>query len=293
LGAREIAGPAADISEDSSMFKLELRDPLWTISHFFPKWLTRVVAVLGLWVGIVVAYYFNVKGAIEVCLVAAGVSFAFLVALAVVDKWLFQRMMRDTAPTVPDEDDAGRDGPISFGYKIAWIAVPSRDAHAVAEAMGLERIKPCSWRSGLEKAYKLRGVFVTPPIAEWTVALGNLPEANDSRFVPLMERLSQTFQQAFYFGTHRVVEYQAWAIAEEGKIRRAFAWVGERGEFLLNIGPRTPEEIELATGLEDFERAPDEETVLDLASRWEFDPRELDQQSAESGGPGWFASRKL
>src|SRR5579872_174258 len=158
--------------------------------------------------------------------------------------------------------------------------------------MGLAGIKPCSWRSGLEKAYERRGVFVTPSIAEWTVALGNLPEADNSRFVPLMERLSQRFHQAYYFGTHRVVEYQAWAIAKEGKVRRAFAWVGERGEFLLNIGRRTPEELELATGIEDFERAPDEEIVLNLASRWVFDPRELDQQSAESRRQGWFASHK-
>jgi hypothetical protein len=197
-------------------------------------------------------------------------------------------------PAEPDgaQDDPNGEGPSAFGYKIAWIAVPSQDGHALAEAMGLKRLKPSSWASGLEQAHNLRGVFVTPPMAAWTLALGNLPEASDSRFLPLMEQLSRTFQQAFYFGTHRVVEYQAWAIAKQGKTRRAFAWVGEQGEFVLNIGRRIPEEIELETGLEDFERAPDEETVLNLASRWVFDPRELDQQSAALRGPGWFASRK-
>jgi hypothetical protein len=54
---------------------------------------------------------------------------------------------------------------------------------------------------------------------------------------------------------------------------------------LLNIGERTPEEVEIGTGLEDPDNAPDEETVLELASRWVMDPRELDQHT-EARGPG-------
>jgi hypothetical protein len=188
-------------------------------------------------------------------------------------------------PHLPDSDDR----PLSFGYKSAWIAAPSEDGRAFADSLGLERIARCSWSTGMEKAYSLQGVFVTPPVLRWTLAVGALPEVGEDRFLPYLELLSEKFRKALYFGTHRVVEYQAWAIAEQGKIRRAFAWLGERGEFLLNIGERTPEEVDLGTGVEDFNNPPDEETVLDLASRWVLDPRELDKHT-EARGPGWFGS---
>src|SRR5581483_9955152 len=179
------------------------------------------------------------------------------------------------------------DLPISFGYKSAWIAVPSQDRRAFAESLNLKGIERCSWSDGLLKAYNLEGVFVTPPVLGWTMAVGAHPEAGQDSFLGLLELVSRRFRQAFYFGTHRIVEYQAWAIAKEGKIHRAFAWLGETGEFLLNISERTPEEIDLDTGLEDPESAPDEETVLDLASRWVLDPRTLEQHT-EARGPGWF-----
>jgi hypothetical protein len=210
---------------------------------------------------------------------------------------LFYRMAGHDVPSdgasvgsiVPPHLSDSNDLPRSFGYKTAWIAVPSQEGRTVAEWLGVESIEHCSWSSGIEKAYYLRGVFITPPILGWTMAVGALPEAGQDRFLPFMEWVSKKFHQAFYFGTHRIVEYQAWAIAEDGRIRRAFAWLGERGEFLLNIGDRTPEEVDLNTGLVDFECAPDEETVLELASRWVLDPRELEEHT-EARGPGWFGS---
>jgi len=189
------------------------------------------------------------------------------------------------APDPSNSDDL----PVSFGYKTAWIAVPSQDGRALAEALGLQGIERCSWRSGIEKAYHLRGVFVTPPILQWTIAVGAVPEVGQDQFLPCMQSISRRFHQAFYFATHRIVEYQAWAIAEDGAIRRAFAWLGERGQFLLNKGERTPEELQLDIGVEAWECRPDEETVLDLASRWVLDPRELEQH-AGARGPGWFGS---
>ena len=186
---------------------------------------------------------------------------------------------------VPPHSSNPDDLPISFGYKTAWIAVRSSDGRVLAESLGLKQIERCSWADGIDKAYKLRGVFVSPPIDEWTIAVGSLPEAGQDRFLPDLEEISRRFAHVFYFGTHRIVGYQAWAIAEKGHVRRAHAWLGERGEFLLNIGERTPEEVDLGTGLEDSENAPDEETVLELASRWVLDPRELDQHT-EARGPG-------
>jgi hypothetical protein len=105
-----------------------------------------------------------------------------------------------------------------------------------------------------------------------------------------LENLSKQFAEAFYFGTHRIVGYHAWASAEKGKIRRAFGYLGERGEFLVNVGDRTPEEIEIGTGVADTDTAPDEESVLGLAASWVLDPREIDLYT-EATGPGWLGTR--
>ena len=100
-----------------------------------------------------------------------------------------------------------------------------------------------------------------------------------------MKRLSDRFGEAYYFGTHRIVEYQAWAIAKMGQMIRGFAYVGESGEFPLNVGERTADEIELNIGTEDLNLCPDEEHVLELASRWVFDPRRI-ENCAGADGPG-------
>jgi len=277
----------SDSKRDEPVPGPKIADPLWVISHVFPKWLYGAMVAVGLLIGWTVAWRFNAKMS-RACLAAVAAALASFIATSEVDRrLLLSRTRRDAAPSLepPGNDEA----PISFGYKTAWIAVPSEDGREVARVLGLERMNQYSWKAGLENAYSHRGVFVTPPIGRWTIAVGALPDAGDSRFVPMLESLSRTFHRAFYFGTHRVVEYQAWAIAEAGQISRAFAWVGDRGEFLLNIGERTPEEVELGTGLEDFENAPNEETVLELASRWVLDPRTLAERS-DACGDGWFGS---
>lgn len=180
------------------------------------------------------------------------------------------------------------DRPIPFGYKMAWIAVPATDPVRLAQLLGHDHVEPCTWEDGIRQAYDLSGVFVTPEVAGWTIAMGALPEAGTDRFTSLLERLSREFGEAFYFGTHRIVEYQAWARAANGVMRRAFAFLGERGEFLLNIGERTAEEIDLHAGVEDLESAPDENTVLALAAGWVLDPRRIEEYEA-APGPGHFA----
>jgi hypothetical protein len=139
-------------------------------------------------------------------------------------------------------------------------------------------------------AYCQEGIFISPPVDRWTVAVGRHPSADDTAFLPYLENLSKHFTEAFYFGTHRVTEYQAWARAEKGKIRRAFAYLGERGEFLVDIGARTPEETELGIGIKDQDNTPDEESLLGLAGKWVLDPREIDLHTVATG-PGWFGTR--
>jgi hypothetical protein len=182
-----------------------------------------------------------------------------------------------------DPDDA----PVSFGYKTSWVAVRASSSQEVAEFLNLKHVVRCSWKDGTQQAYEQKGIFVTPPVDGWIFAVGRVPDAEQADFLTFLEDLSRQFGEAFYFGTHRIVEYQAWASAHSGKIRRAFGYVGEKGQFLLNVGERTPEEEELGTGIEDLECSPDEETVLDLAGNWVLDPRELDLHT-EATGPGLY-----
>src|SRR5262245_45333363 len=43
----------------------------------------------------------------------------------------------------------------------AWLAIRSRNLHAVQSALGLHHTKPCSWTEGLAGEEKL---FIAPPV---------------------------------------------------------------------------------------------------------------------------------
>ncbi|MDG4840288.1 hypothetical protein O7631_27490 [Micromonospora sp. WMMD967] len=75
--------------------------------------------------------------------------------------------------------------------------------------------------------------------------------------------------------------------ASDGVVERAFAYLGERGEVLFDVGKRTIEEHTLGVGAahdedepwdDDDETSPwpDEENVLTLAGHWSIDPRKLE-----------------
>ena len=71
----------------------------------------------------------------------------------------------------------------------------------------------------------------------------------------------------------------------DGRVVRAYGWLGERGEVLEDVGPRTPEEEELGfwfvdrTTVEgDWEgvEMPGEDDVMRIAGRWSINPQEVD-----------------
>ena len=55
----------------------------------------------------------------------------------------------------------------------------------------------------------------------------------------------QRFDDVQFFGSHRVVDFVAWARAVKGKPTQIFAWSGSDGAVLANIGEQTPEEAKL------------------------------------------------
>ena len=97
--------------------------------------------------------------------------------------------------------DAGR---TSFLAPSCWLAIKSRNTHAVQVALGLHNAKPCSWIQGLAGEEKL---FIAPPVKGWILVMGSgLQEADadvDVCFRFLLE-LSRRLGQVQFFSTNRV-----------------------------------------------------------------------------------------
>jgi hypothetical protein len=183
--------------------------------------------------------------------------------------------------------------PEPFGNKTSWLAIDTEDTKGVVKALRLRQAEQTCWSKGLHK-----GTFVAPPILGWTLVVGVRPEAGEPQFVPFLEELSRRFGEVQYFATHRVVDYHAWAKAVGGRVVRSYAWLGERGEVLQNVGHKTSEEEELgfrfidgttAEGDEEDAELPGEEDVMRIAGRWSLNPQEID--AYESKGAGYLGDQ--
>lgn len=190
--------------------------------------------------------------------------------------------------------DASPDSPVQFGYKTQWLAIRTTDTGAVLHALRLQNIRAANWTTGLQGAYD-DYCFVSPPLEGWTLVVdGRMPDLS-AKGAPgplsVIAELSARFGEACYFGTHRVVEYQAWGKAVDGRLVRAYAYVGESGEVVVDRGELTAEERAhnlIFTGLDAAEpNLPDEEDVLRIAALWSVDTK-LDR-SGSSPGTGFAA----
>src|SRR5262245_28535261 len=71
--------------------------------------------------------------------------------------------------------------PVSFGYKMGWLAIRSTDRDAVVQSLRLTESREVTWNTGIETVYrdfyKLFGrfsaVFVSPPVNDWTFVVGD------------------------------------------------------------------------------------------------------------------------
>jgi hypothetical protein len=180
---------------------------------------------------------------------------------------------------------------VAFGFKCQWLAVKSTDPRAVIAALKVANVRSAGWPLGVETAYDIKSGswFVTPPVDGWVLVVGNTLPGLDGKQNPalsLAEKLSATLKtRVQYFGTHRVVEYHAWVLASEGKVARAFAWSGESGATLVNVGARTQDENELLG-----KRDPDETDVMKLAARWSINPQTF--AASRVVGTGWLVDAK-
>lgn len=174
------------------------------------------------------------------------------------------------------------DLPVPFGPKMAWLAVDSTDTKAVATALGLREARAATWADGIEAAYR-SSVFVTPPLADWTLAVGIPlfpPDRADAFVKPILERLSRQFGEAQYFCSHRDVELQIWARARKGQLIRGYGWLGQKGLSLWDEGVQTAEERDPEFGASQGPH-PDEDRVMQLATVWSIDPTTLNEHFME------------
>lgn len=154
--------------------------------------------------------------------------------------------------------DQRPDAPRPFGFKISWFAVKASDPTSVLDALEFSETAPTNWASGLAAAYgdpqnSDSWVFASPPVGGWILMAGSsLPYPTHEthhdigrRFDELFYRLMNWFDDVHFFGSHRVVEFAAWARALKGQRPRIFAYLGEIGEVLANVGEQTSEEAKL------------------------------------------------
>lgn len=188
-----------------------------------------------------------------------------------------------------------------FGYKNAWLAVQGGSADEIIAALGLRDRGDIGWNAGLDHAYEYiypgygRYLFITPPIDGWTLCVSlrlfEFSEGRSGAFSKLATRLSRDLNTTVqYFATHRVVDAHVWALAQNGELIRAFSYVGESGETLVDIGPQTEAEVSLGFAFFD-ERLPEaqdnaywdrtdlsfprEYHVMALAAAWSLAPPDL------------------
>lgn len=194
--------------------------------------------------------------------------------------------------------DLRPDTPRSFGYKMAWIAIRTRDTERVIEILRLDDVRQANWSTGLGTVYSEQHgeqfIFVTPPVNGWTFIVGlPLPHPLGRSFIdkstPLIRELGEQFIEAHYYFSYPPIDYYAWARVVDGKLIRAFA-IGDEG-VLWNEGK--PSKEERALGLKLFELRgvrgrrgdaggelvlyPTEEHVMHLASKWSIDPTRLEK----------------
>ena len=197
--------------------------------------------------------------------------------------------------------DVEPDAPHPFGYRMAWLAIRTRDTGAVVQSLGLETPAVANWKTGLGAVYDPTlgdtHVFVSPPVNGWTLVAGMaLPSPMSRRFVdksvPFLLELGDRFVEVQYFCSYTEFDFFAWARVIEAKMVRAFA-INDEG-VIWNKGRPTKEER--AMGLKLFELRgvrgrkgdaggeillyPTESHMMQLAGKWSLDPTTLSAAKA-------------
>lgn len=193
--------------------------------------------------------------------------------------------------------DLTPDHPHAFGYRMAWLAIRTRDTQRVIDALRLEHVEPANWNTGLGTVYapeyEETHLFISPPVDGWTFVIGlPLPHPLGRTFadksMPLLLELGGQFAEVQYFFAYPPIDLFGWARVIDGRLVRAFA-MGDEGQ-LWSKGRATKEEKALDIKLFELRGVkgrkgdaggeivlhPTEEHVIRLAGRWSIDPTRID-----------------
>lgn len=207
-------------------------------------------------------------------------------------------------------------GPAGFGYRMAWLAVRTREPGQVAQVMGFTTGQLANWQTGIGTVYDRRlgesFVYITPPVDGWTFVVGlALPQPMGRGFVdkctPLLLDLGQAFPEAQYFLCYPPLDCFAWARCAEGRLIRAFA-IGDEG-VIWNKGRLTREERSLDLAVLAARSArqgrneeptvlprPTEAHLMSIARGWGVDPTTLGTANVQhhvEPGPGFVCQAPL
>lgn len=205
------------------------------------------------------------------------------------------------------EATADADLPCAFGYKMAWVAVRTRDTARLLDVLELEEPRSTNWSVGIGTVYSdrigLDRVFVTPPVDGWSLVAGlSLPhpmgDDHDDHCTPFLSRLSAEFGTVQYYASLPELGYFGWAVLRDGVVRRAFA-CGVDG-VVWNRGAVTLDERSVGIAMFDIRLVDEarievyapcvrEAHVLELARRWSMDPTKLDTRDDLEAGVGYLA----
>ena len=176
-------------------------------------------------------------------------------------------------------------GPEPFGYNIGWMVVRSTDPGAVVSALPIRLKNAADWHTGINAAYKGGSIFVSPPVGGWVCIIGEWAMGTGERdsvqaVAKIVGDLSGRFGEAQGYATNRVIEYHHWILAKHGQVIRCFAYLGESGEMLSNVGAVSEAEKRLRFGVRPpGQWSPNEEDVMKVASVWSIDPTKLNASS--------------
>ncbi|OYU96912.1 MAG: hypothetical protein CFE21_01090 [Bacteroidetes bacterium B1(2017)] len=207
----------------------------------------------------------------------------------------FSNLKQQASYLAPTIDQTVPDTAISFGYKCIWFAIKTTDKNRIAELLKLENLSECNWQVGIEKAYQ-GDVFISPPIDNWTFAMGwGLPHGDSIKGIGevknILQTLSKEFGEAQFFSTHRVSEYHCWMKASNGKVERVYSYLGESGENIVIEGQPTEfeQKLNLVNTFSDEAKGekylnkedidwPTEQLLMQVAENWSIDPTTLEER---------------
>ena len=175
-----------------------------------------------------------------------------------------------------------------FDAPFRWLAIRGNDSHRIQSALQLRNPRPCSWEEGLHRALEHK-LFISPPVNGWILVMGaDLPDPADDpdETFHFISRLSKQLGEVQFFSTNRLFSHHSWVIADQGVVRRGYAWAGQT---VWNQGVPTQAELSLRMTTYDYCQSPQRgflsysdplgattEKVTALAARWSVDPTTVD-----------------